>query len=85
MKNNRSSGVVFYATRQMLQKLSETGIINADVTFKACPEPLEQIHVNFGVFDERTTLVFGISRRENTIIGDYFKLSNKKRGNFQQS
>ena len=52
LKNNRSSGVVVYATRQMLQKLSETGINIADGTFKACPEQFEQIYVNFGVIDE---------------------------------
>ena len=58
-KNNRSSGVVVHATRQMLEKLLKTSIIIADGTFKACPEPFEQIYVVFGVFDEqKIPLVF---------------------------
>ena len=51
LKNNRSSGVVVYATRRMLEKLSQTSIIIADGTFKACPEPFEQTCVFFGAFD----------------------------------
>ena len=67
LKNNRCSGVVAYATRQMLEKLSQTSIIIADGTFKACPEPFEQIYVIFGVFDERKIpLVFAFLEGKTT-------------------
>ena len=48
-------------------KISETSIIIADGTFKACPEPFEQIYVIFGVFDERTIpLVFAFLEGKTT-------------------
>ena len=66
----------------MLEILSQTSIIIADGTFKACPEPFEQIYVIFRVFDERKTpLVFAFLEGKTTHhYRRLFEIINQKLG-----